>query len=224
MTVRVCLLTCLLLLVAGAAQASYLFNLDASNPHEVFVPDPVNGSLPGGADITSGVWWATDNTTYDYFRMDLRAQPVGGDTDLYGIYIHDLTASNPTAGDFDMPPELTSVGLNNFITSRLVNGILPPQQYIWNGSSYTITTSPGNNIVFQQQQDPDHSGDYVLEWQIPISQLPSNFAFYGATMSQHLGVQTTQDLTGPGVTPEPTTMALLGLGLGGIWFKRRRTA
>ena len=118
---------------------------------------------------------------------------------------------------------MSSAGIDYFILNNLSAGpgLGPTQSYVWNGAGYTQTGAPANSILFQQGVQ---FGQYSLEWAIPNSQLATDYAFYGATISLHGDTPMTVDITNQGVTPEPTTLALLGLGLGGMWLKRRRKA
>lgn len=251
MLARIGLLICVLTLCAGAAHATYLYNWVSPGIHYISSPDPLAdpadgiAPIPDGADIYTGIWWAMDDTT-TYFRMDLADQPIGGDADVYGIYIHDHdNSANPSLGDPRMPPEFAypypgpiapwhGGGIDFFITNNLVNGFFPPELHVWNGTGYTVTGSPTNGITFNQTPNGNGTG-WSLEWALSntdpylqpyttdLSQ--QDYYFWGASLTQHLGPTTSLDIAGPGgPTPEPTTMALLGLGLGGLWLKRRRKA
>jgi hypothetical protein len=170
------------------------------------------------------MWARDDNNTY--FRMDLLNGLPG--TSLYGIYVHDLS-SGGTAGNFYMPQELDSEGITFFTTiPRNSDYLWSPDRFVWNTgtNSFDQTAGPAG-VTFQATPYPTYNipGTVTLEWQIANSQLPNDFAFWGATMHWNSELQRqTVDITDAGVTPEPTTLALLGIGLGGVFLKRRRKA
>jgi len=232
MFTRIGLLIGVLALCAGAAHATYLFDWSTPGPHILTVTDPSGDSDPGlntGADITQVLWARDLNNTY--FRMDLLNGYAGAN--LYGIYLADLSGPGSPGGDHNVPTNLDGSNVSYFTTVPRNADYLnsPPElrQYVWNTgtSSFDMTTNPANNIVFQVSPYPTYNipGVVTLEWQIPNTQLPNSYAFWGGTMSWSSGdVRHTVDITNQGVTPEPTTLALLGLGLGGMWFKRRRKA
>jgi hypothetical protein len=66
------------------------------------------------------------------------------------------------------------------------------------------------------------NGGTTLEWRIPVTYVPGNYSYWGAVVQMTGGDTTTLDITGRGETPEPTTLALLGIGLGGLIARRRR--
>jgi hypothetical protein len=193
--------------------------------------DPTGDHNPGantGADITQMMWARDLNNTY--FRMDLYDGNAGAS--IYGIYVDDNAGPGSPTGDSAMPAEYDGEDISYFTTVRRNNDYLiwspEPRQYVWNTmtNSFDLTNNPANGILFQVSPYPSfgNPGTVTLEWQIPNAQLPTEYSFWAGTMSYDLsGQRRTVDITGAAVTPEPTTLALLGLGVGGIFLKRRRS-
>jgi len=206
---------------SGVANAAYMFDWTASQPHMVFVPDPSDTGGSGGYDILSGIWWGMD-ADYQYFRMDLKAYPtvVTDQGDIYGIYVDAVPGVGGTTPMW-MPTELSGQGIDLAIIADFVNGFGDDEQvFMWNGASWVLLPDSAWN------EQPNGSGGYSLEWRIAANYMdvygtpaPS---FWGAVVDEYPSPTTTLDITDKGVTPEPTTMALLGLGLGGLYLKRRR--
>ena len=218
MFARYLTLCAVLVLATGAAHATFLFNWDdMTQPHIVYVPDPDDAGGGGGYDILNGIWWAEDGQ-YQYFRMDLEAQPtaITDAGDIYGIYID----ANGTSGTMTngTPSEFALLGIDYHVLAGYVHDFSTGYQEQWDGSAWV---NPPGGTIFQQQLDPT-TGHWVLEWGVPIANLPQNFSFYGGIVDMYPTPSVGLDVTDRGLTPEPCTMALLGLGLGGLYLKRRR--
>ncbi|MHB8994297.1 MAG: PEP-CTERM sorting domain-containing protein [Armatimonadota bacterium] len=225
MTTRICLVLSLLMLLVGSAHAT-LFDWSAPNAHMLTVGDAVGDTNPppplaSGADITALMWARTETDTF--FRMDLLDGYAG--TQLYGIYIHD-NASGATGSNFNLPQELSSNGITYYVTTpRAYDYTWQTNEYAWNtGTNVFDSLGAADGFMVSPYPTHDIPGTVTLEWQIANSQLPGDFTFWGSTMgwSNDLGRYATVDITDAGVTPEPTTLALLGIGLGGVFLKRRR--
>lgn len=206
-----------LVMVAGAANAAYLYDWDSPGPHMVFVADPDDQPTPG-KDILSGIWWATD-LNYHYFRMDMQAPPSLTDAgDIYGIYIDSQVGGSAPLFPY-VPDEISGIDYIVDAHWNQLDDFDPVHRHLWTGVTFNSTnlfTLPG--ALFQNTEN----GGQSLEWRLPFAQLPINFAFIGAVIDVGAG-KTTWDITEWGNTPEPTTMALLAMGLGGLYLKRRRS-
>lgn len=219
--VRLLMLAAVCVVLAGTAHADFLFTWDLAQPHVSFGSDPddPNSITVGpGHDIFTGIWWGMNQTNFA-FRIDLQAAPSITDAaDYYGIYL-DTTPGFGTSGG-TIPAGLTDIDWRLVAQWNDLSGdfdTITAQQ--WNGTQWVTMSIPG--LTFQN----DMNSGMTLEWLLPISAMPPlAYDVYAGTMDTGSPNFTTFDIAGPIHTPEPTTLALLGLGLGGIFLKRRRKA
>lgn len=179
-----------------------------------------------GRDISDGVWWQMDDT-YHYFRMELEGSPTspGNFASIYGIYLDDL-AGGPPGADFDYVPS-TFDGIDIIVDGHFADDSGSPDSgvgldvahlHVWNpvADDYTQTDLAASEYYFEF----DGASTGTLDWRLAKTYFDDpSFIICGAT---HTNVGITFDTTDCKRTPEPTTMALMGLGLAGIAVVRRR--
>lgn len=207
------------LLVASVAQGAYLYSWSATPT----LSDPVDGSFPGGRDITPGVWVASD-ASYWYFRMDLREAPTALGNNyagLYGFYIDSIDGAGANGGDLDYIPSALA-GVDIIVDSHFNNSGTGGWEsdhfhYNWNGAGFAIAP------MAQTQQT--ENGGKTLEWKVDKAAIGEEFFFWAATHDVGSSAPSYDVVPafGPGFyVPEPATIGVLLAGSVAALRRRRR--
>jgi hypothetical protein len=186
--------------------------------------DPNERGIPDNQDLALNLFkWDPDaETCYFYYRTYQRYNPPGNNDDASAILI-DADMNSSTGGTYAGRSGLEYYLWWDLGPSSHGRYLSTATLYVWDGTSWVAGGSYA--VARADMNAPDYT---FVEWSLPGSALPtSNGYFYWSAWLQS---QDQQDwcpdtVTQVGFVPEPSTWALVGLGLGLVaWAKRRRWA
>jgi len=205
------------LVLASAAHAAFMTSYGTP-----IIDDPDNDNLDdvnNYHEITE-VYFGQDAANY-YFRIDVLTAPAGTQItyDEYAIYI-DADNDNTTGADGtgqDYMPD-AYFGIEYILDLHWLNA-----GGNWDADHFHTNTA-GNlfdtNTTALTVQTSENGGRSI-ELAIPKTYLPLGpWTVYAATQQAQGGA--TSDTTVGVQVPEPATVALVGLGLAGLFARRRR--
>lgn len=214
-------------------------NLSVADPYNDDVDGPGNWD---GRDIYQGVWWERDDT-YDYFRIDLAGAPHDTEYDwavVYGVYMHGGMGTGAPGTDSYVPVQLSDI---NWVVDwhpdpagvsdgALMNPGSTQNEVHFHTYDQTLdtwSTSDLNAADYYIAFDDvnEGAGRNTIQFRLDraVYGLPSVYTFTGASHDLASDNPTTFDITGSATTPEPASMALMGLALAGMAaFRKRRNS
>ena len=194
------------------ADAAYLYDWD-SGSNVVLSIDPV-GDAPPAQDIL-GLWWGRDDTSM-YLRMDLAAPPVASTEICYGIYADVMPGYGSPPNYYRVPDQLSDV---DYYISAFFDGTgVVGWAHQWHPAGLFMETQLPPGYV-----QATENGGRTIEWLVPYAYPGGVYPYWGAVVQANFQDTLTMDITSQMFTPEPSTLALLALGAGGLYLKRRRS-
>lgn len=175
--------------------------------------DFINGVAPYTADNPDG----EDFTSGDIFLAVGEAPVYGTET---GIFNYDDVSNSVFGYDYVLDMDYTNgtyslVSLND-------ESVLTSAYYSWSTASSPWKYSSGGEVLEEGLtfSVSEESGEYTLSVDLAylFNQFESGTQFW-SHFTQGCG---NDNLMGSWEVPEPTTIALLSMGLFGLWFSRRK--
>ena len=206
-----------------------------------FISDALNDDEPApntwdGRDIYSGVWWQRDGG-YEYFRMDLAGSPddenINDWAELYSIMLDtgpggaDSTDANYVPTGFSGVDYIMDIHLaDQGATSDSGLTLTDVHRHTWSpvtgfSTEQLLITPTEYWVNFTGNGVGTNSGS--IWWRTPLANIGENPTYRLCGVTHEIGdAAQPWDSTECKVTPEPASMALMGLGLLGLVGIRKR--